>query len=102
MINASGCDAQFEQHRKVRLIDEKYCSCMSILVFHVDLCGRAVRDFDGSLHADTNDSHRRSFIPVVRNPGQLDRKHTRLDLSCSVRLFRAILRATWLGSDLCR
>ena len=29
MINASGCDAQLEQHRTVHLIDETYCSCVS-------------------------------------------------------------------------
>ena len=60
MINASGCDAQFEQHQKVHLIDETCCSGVWFLVFHVDLCGRAVHDFDGTLHADTNDSHRHS------------------------------------------
>ena len=77
MINASECDAQFEQHRKVRLIDETYCSCVCLLVFHVDLCGRAVHDLmvrctqTQMIHIDV-----RSL--VVRNPGQLDRKHTRL------------------------
>ena len=55
MNNASGCDAHFEQHRKTHLIDETYCSCVCFWVFHVDLCGRAVHDFDGTLHADTND-----------------------------------------------
>ena len=60
MNNASGCYAQFEQHRKVHLIDETYCSCVCFLVFHVDLCRRAVHDFDGTLHADTNDSLRHS------------------------------------------
>ena len=58
MINASGCDAQLEQHQKVHLIDETYCSGVWILVFHVDLCGREVHDFDGTLDADTNYSHR--------------------------------------------
>ena len=51
MINASGCDAQFEQHRKVHLTDETYGRCVCFLVIHVDLCGRAVHDFDGTLHA---------------------------------------------------
>ena len=51
---------QFEQHRKVHLIDETYCSCVRFLVFHVDLCGHAVHDFDGTLHADTNGSPRQS------------------------------------------
>ena len=60
MNNASECDAQFEQHRKVHLIDETYCSCVCFLVFHVDTCGHAVHDFDGALHADTNDSPRHS------------------------------------------
>ena len=78
--NASGYDAQFEQHHKVHLIDETYCSCVCLLVFLVDLCGRAVHDFDGTLHADTNDSHRPSLhcesdSLVVKNAGQLDRKH---------------------------
>ena len=36
-IDASGCDAQFEQQRKVHLVDETYCSCVCFLVFHVDL-----------------------------------------------------------------
>ena len=58
--NASECDAQFEQHRKVHLIDEPFCSCVCFLAFHVDLCRRAVHDFDGTLHADTNDSPRHS------------------------------------------
>ena len=60
MKNSSECDAQFEQHRKVHLIDETYCSCVCFLVFHVDLCGHAVHDFDGTLHADTSDSPRHS------------------------------------------
>ena len=53
MIDASGCDAQFEQHRKVHLIDGTCSSCVCLLVIYVDLCGRAVHDFDGTLHADT-------------------------------------------------
>ena len=64
MIDAFGCDAQFEQHRKVHLIDETYCSCESLLVFCVGLCGRTVRDFDGTLHADTHDSHRHSVTAL--------------------------------------
>ena len=91
---------------KVHLTDETYCSCVCLLVFLVDLCGRAVHDFDGTLLADTNDSHRPSLhcesdSLVVKNAGQLDRKQPVI-LGCSVRLFPAILQATWLGSDLCR
>ena len=64
MFNASRCDAQFEQHPKVNLLAETYCSCVCLLVFHVDLCGRGVYDFDGTLHADTLDSHRLSVTAL--------------------------------------
>ena len=77
MNNASEFDAQFEQHRKVHLIDKTCCSCVCLSVFHVDPCGHTVHDFDGSLHANTNDSPRHSVV----------RKNKRWDSSCSVRLF---------------
>ena len=87
-----GCDAQFEQHRKVHLIDETYCIFECFLVFHLDLCGREVHDFDGTLHADTNihldtrSTHSENDSLVVRNAGQLDQKHV------------MILRARVLGA----
>ena len=54
--NVTECDAQFEQHRKVHLMDETCCSYVCLSVFHVDLCGRAVHDFDGTLHAELRHS----------------------------------------------
>ena len=55
MIHASANDAQLEQHRKVHPVDEPYCSCVCLVVYHVDFCGRAAHDFHGSLCANTND-----------------------------------------------
>ena len=90
--NASECHAQFEQHRKVHLIDETYFSYVCLLVFHVDLCRRAVHDFDGTLHADTNDSLRHLVTAFLKwfagreKCGPAGPKTPR-DSSCSVHLF---------------
>ena len=66
MINASLCEVQFEQHRKGHLNDDIYCDCVCFLVFHVDLCGHAVHDFDGTLHADFTSTLGHCIPKVIR------------------------------------
>ena len=78
MINASGCDAQFEQHQKLHLMDGTCCRCVSFMCISADAQFTTLMvpcTQTQMIHIDTRSLHCESDSLVMRMAAPLDRKH---------------------------